>query len=669
MTGERSIADAAALRFAEFELDLRSGELRREGVVVRLSPQPFRLLAILASHPGELVTRDEIKAALWGDADADDQYEGSLNFCVSQLRATLGDRAGRELIETLRGRGYRLHAEVERVAPVRSVPAAAIPADARSRIRRGVSLAAAGLLGAAVAIAVAAPELRTARGNVAGEASVAVLPFETDARDAERRRFAAGIRHDIIQNLSRVHDLRVVDAGDRGHGEAATELTGKVERSADRIQVTAALRVTGRDETIWSRSYEQPLDNVFEIRRALAERIASTLEVSLTEGDRAMLERHPTRNVEAFDHYLRGLEYYEHYLRADNENALHMFRRAIELDPAFAPAHAALANALAQRTFQLGPRREWSEAAVQAAEQALALDPGLPEGYKALGLALSTLGRHAEAIEAYRRAVALRPGYAAVLNNLGVLYFNRGDWPAALMWQRRRIRLQEPHPFATASLAESLLELGFREEALDWLKRLEEQDPTNVSLHYLLARDELRRGELDAARQRLARMRSLHRSDSEMWVLAGLVELVAGRDDRAERFFREAQDVSGSLDPYAGLRLAEVLWRRGDRATATPLLDRFEEGCLQSIEHGHESWTRRWSLAMIAAIRREDGEAFTWLDRAVEAGHLDFYWDLQEPAFRELRKDPRFEQLVARMRGRVEEMRQRVADEGLAVPG
>ena len=140
-----------ALRFGAFEMDLRSGELRRGGTVVRLQPQPFKVLALLVDRPGEVVTRDEIQSRVWPAGTFVD-FEQSLNFCIRQIRAALGDNALHpRYVETLPRRGYRwVGGSVERVTPPATVhewprPLSDRPADAESARASGEHDAVAGV--------------------------------------------------------------------------------------------------------------------------------------------------------------------------------------------------------------------------------------------------------------------------------------------------------------------------------------------------------------------------------------------------------------------------------------------------------------------------------------------------------------------------------------------
>ena len=126
------------LRFGTYELDEDAGQLRRDGVPVKLPPQPFRLLALLASRPGELVSRDEIRQQLWGE-DTYVDFDQGVNFCIKQVRSVLRDDADRPLyVETVPRRGYRFIAPVERPGPPSPLPQMPTRGGMDSKLQRAL---------------------------------------------------------------------------------------------------------------------------------------------------------------------------------------------------------------------------------------------------------------------------------------------------------------------------------------------------------------------------------------------------------------------------------------------------------------------------------------------------------------------------------------------------
>ncbi|HEV8254577.1 MAG TPA: winged helix-turn-helix domain-containing protein, partial [Vicinamibacteria bacterium] len=200
------------VRFGVFEADLAAGELHRQGVKVRLSGQPFAVLAVLLERPGGVVTRDDLRQRLW-PADTYVDFDHGLNAAVNKLREALGDSAGTpRYIETLPRKGYRFIAPVQANGDQGPVAIAAAPAAARPRWR-GKHLAAAG--GAATALALAAllaqrrpaalppPPPPTIR-------SLAVLPFANLSHDPSQEVFADGMTDALICDLAQIGSMRVI---------------------------------------------------------------------------------------------------------------------------------------------------------------------------------------------------------------------------------------------------------------------------------------------------------------------------------------------------------------------------------------------------------------------------------------------------------------------------
>lgn len=298
------------VRFGAFEADLRAGELRRDGLKVRVQDQPFRLLKVLLGSPGEVVTREELKEHLW-PADTFVDFDNGLNTAVNKLRMALGDSAENpRYVETVGRRGYRLIAPVvvETAAPG---PAAApgqtpAPPARRSRLPPRPLLAA---LAGGFALAALAPLPWRSRPGPAGVPirSLAVLPFENLSGDAEQEYFADGMTDALITDLASIGALRVIsrqsvmqykrtrtslpEIGRELGVEAVVE--GSVLRSGDRVRVIAQLVHARDDRHLWARSYERGLGDVLDLQRELARSIARQISISLTADEEARLAPMP----------------------------------------------------------------------------------------------------------------------------------------------------------------------------------------------------------------------------------------------------------------------------------------------------------------------------------------------------------------------------------------
>jgi len=274
------------LRFGVFELDLKNGEARKAGLKIKIQPQPFKVLAILASRPGETVTREEIQREVWGNETFVD-FDRGLNVCIQQIRAVLGDDPDApRYIETLPKRGYRFLVPVGQVefiaasgahaAPAaeqaRQIPvAAALAADASpQRIKAPRRYARAGvtavlLLGIGALLVFlyhAVPGGRAFRGTAKPIRSLAVLPLDNFSGDPEQQYFADGMTEALTAELGQIRGLRVPSRTsvtlykreNQPLRQIARELDvdalieGSVMRSGDRVRVTVQLLDVSNDQ-------------------------------------------------------------------------------------------------------------------------------------------------------------------------------------------------------------------------------------------------------------------------------------------------------------------------------------------------------------------------------------------------------------------------------------
>jgi TolB-like protein/DNA-binding winged helix-turn-helix (wHTH) protein/Tfp pilus assembly protein PilF len=410
-------AAASILRFGPFAMDLRTLELRREGASVHLQHQPFKVLALLASHPGALVTRDEIRREIWG-RDTFVDFDQSLNFCVKQIRSALGDQADTpSFVETLPRRGYRFIAPVEVLeggaldggAPVAQFPSAARvavpPAASPGHGVRAWRVAG----GVAVILAVIAAffpprKISAPAAPRTGRLMLAVLPFENMSSDPEQEYFSEGLTEEMITGLARLGPGRLgviartsssvykgkrtpVDQIGRELGVDYV-LEGSVRRSGDRVKVTAQL-IQVKDQThLWAEAYERRVADVLSLQDELAARIVGSLEARLvlTAPPAAVAGTNPL----AYEAYLKGRYHLGQrsalgLAEAGPGRSIAYFQEAIDKDPGFAAAHAGLASAYLALSEQgeLTPQAAFPKVRAEA-ERAIVLDGGTAEAHTAL---------------------------------------------------------------------------------------------------------------------------------------------------------------------------------------------------------------------------------------------------------------------------------------------
>jgi DNA-binding winged helix-turn-helix (wHTH) protein/TolB-like protein/Flp pilus assembly protein TadD len=442
------MTDPQRLLFDEFEFHPGSGELYRAGAPVSLQPQPAKVLEALAGRAGEVVTREEIRQLVWGEAFVD--FDASLNFCIKQIRRALGDPATTpRYIETIPRRGYRflrpVHTEAAADAnppvPLEIVP---IPTPAPSPVPppgRWTWLAGLAFLLAATVLLVSLVASRF-RSPVAGS-RLAVFPLACNSVDPADLKVCGGVTEALTSEITRrfqdhlaviASTSPLVYQGTRrsprevGKELGATHLiTGTVDISGGQLRIDARLATTDGDP-LWRQSFAGDLMDAPGVYEQIVRKVAGTLKLRLPATRTA--EARPPR--EASEAYLKGI-----YLqrRWNHDEAVKSFEEAILLAPRFAPAYAALARS---RVEQGRPPREDAPASRAAARQALQLDPRLPEAHLAMANVLfKDLVDWDGAGAEYRQALLLSPGNADILHAYAVYLIALGRTDEAIAYVTR----------------------------------------------------------------------------------------------------------------------------------------------------------------------------------------------------------------------------------------
>src|SRR6266481_1794468 len=324
---------------------------------------------------------------------------------------------------------------------IRATPDVAVP---RIRRRRNViMLVATGVIVSAIAGFFLLPRISSAHKI---DKSIAVLPFENLSDDKENAYFADGIQDDVLTNLSKIGDLKVISRTSvmpyRGKTSNVREigkalgvgaiLEGSVRRVGNRVRVNVQLINADTDEHLWAEDYDRDLTDVFAIQSDLAQKIARELQAKLSPMEKAQIERRPTENGEA---YLAFVEAHELFYRSDGtfrantEKAEQLFERATTLDPNFAGAFAGLARVHDWAYHDFDPTPARKEKARAAAETAIRLQPDLPEGHLALGFYHYYCERdYQAALQEFAIAKLSLPNSAEVYMAIGAIERRQGKW-------------------------------------------------------------------------------------------------------------------------------------------------------------------------------------------------------------------------------------------------
>jgi DNA-binding winged helix-turn-helix (wHTH) protein/TolB-like protein/Tfp pilus assembly protein PilF len=419
------------LRIGSWQVDRTTNELARGGEVVRVEPKVMEVLAVLAGRAGQVVSREELLAAVWAGVVVGDE---ALTQAIIKLRRALGDDPrSPSYIETISKRGYRL------IAPVRSAPGAA------SRRFLWLAPAAAAILASVLLYRLnvfepAVPEQAEAFDKAL---TVTVAPFETVGAGAEQGYLARGIGSDLMTDLSRLSGVRLISPTGDPARRARYLISGSVQREAGSLRVNVRLLDASTGAQLWSQRYDRPFGDLFAIQSEISRSLTEQLPGSISNAERTRVAKRYTTSLEAYDCFLRAQALFLVRRGEENRQARALYAKAVELDPKFARAYAGLAM-----TYAMEHRYEVSTGspdalrrALELAEAARQIDDELPDVHWALGFVQVQARRHPQAIRSLERAIELNRSYADAYAFIGGIYTYIGQPAKSIPLLRTALRL------------------------------------------------------------------------------------------------------------------------------------------------------------------------------------------------------------------------------------
>jgi TolB-like protein/Tfp pilus assembly protein PilF len=516
MTGPTPIAPRL-VRFGQFEFDLRSGELRRQGVKIRLEGQPVQVLIKLLEQPGEIVTREALRNQLW-PADTFVNFEQSLNAAVKRLRQALADSPQNpRFVETLARRGYRF------IAPVH------------------------GMAGPAEPVA-EAPSIH----------SLAVLPFENSDGDPEAEYLSDGITESIINSLSRLDSVRVMARSTvfqyKAKGLNPREvgrnlnvqsvLVGRVGQRADALVVGVELVEVRNGWQLWGEQYNRRLSDIFAVEEEISREISGKLRLHLSGEERNRLSKRYTESPAAYQDYLKGRYHLNHVTEEGLRQAIECFQQAIQKDPHYALAYTGLADSYGLLVFfGLAAPAEVMPKAREAARQAVTIDDGLAEAHASLA---------------------------------GILKVYDWDWAASEREYRRALELDPHHAAAHRMYAAFLAAMDRPAEAMREIERAHELDPLSLVISMEIAWNLYMARDYARSIQQAARTLDLAPEFLPAQHVLGLALQHVGRNEEAAVAFEKAR--AGSKDNACSLgALGHLMAHSGRASEAESILSQLIE--------------------------------------------------------------------------------------------
>jgi TolB-like protein/DNA-binding winged helix-turn-helix (wHTH) protein/Flp pilus assembly protein TadD len=467
--------ESVVIIFGVFHLDTERGELKRLGTILRLSPQPFRLLVLLASRHGKVVTREDIQQELWGPETFVD-FERGLNHCIRQIRAVLGDDAGApSYIETLPRVGYRFIAPVTLAGPElacaessshspdeHSHAASETAAGKGTAPRRGRRFVLAGTAAIVVLAALSLSLLRRREIRPApppARLMVAVLPFENLTGDPGQEYLSDGVTDELIVHLggispsrlcviARTSTVRYKHSG-KPPAQISRELgvnyllEGTVKRSRQTIRITAQL-VRPDDQTeLWADSYQGEVnaERILAFQQLVASRVAQSLSLVLP----VVHTPHGAPSSQAaYEAFLKGRFEWNKRNEEGFLKSIEYFKSAVAQDPGYAEAWAGLADSynLSHEYYEGHSSDAFTELGKEAAFKALAIDPNLSEARASLAFNLWRYEwKFPEAESEFHKALDLSPNNSTAHHWYGMFLASRGRFDEARDQLRQALTL------------------------------------------------------------------------------------------------------------------------------------------------------------------------------------------------------------------------------------
>ncbi|MGD0467214.1 MAG: winged helix-turn-helix domain-containing protein [Terriglobales bacterium] len=485
------------ISFRKFELDLISGELHKDGQKVPLPPKAFEVLRCLVEHPGEVVTREDLRARLWA-ADTFVEFDDSLNHAVKKLRKALGDSAeSPEFIETLPRHGYRFVASTNTdntpdgaTRPKRSYPVTMLVSGlALLALMAALVTYDVGGLRRRLWVHLADPPIR----------SLAVLPLSNLTGDPQQDYFVDGMTDALITDLAKIRTVKVISRTSvmryKGSNKPLPEiaqalgvdgiLEGSVQRSGGRVRITAQLVRAATDTHLWAESYERDSRDVLTLQGEVARSVAREINVVLTPEESSHLSRTRPVNPEAYEAYLKGRSHWYWLSREHLDTALEYFQLALTKDPNYALAYVGVANVWMMRGDSgWMPPSEAFPKAKASVSRALELDDSLAEAHITLANIESLYDHNWFAAEReFRRGIELNPNSADG-------HFMYADFLISMKradeWNReihRTLDLDPFNPFFQCFYGWQLIYVRRYDEAIAQLSKVLATEPDFSSAH------------------------------------------------------------------------------------------------------------------------------------------------------------------------------------------
>jgi TolB-like protein/DNA-binding winged helix-turn-helix (wHTH) protein len=563
--------DKREIRFDGWTVNFDSGEISRDGNTHRLQDQPLQILEELVKRPGEVVSRDQLIARLWPKGVV--EFDTGLNSAIRKLRIAIGDDADTpRYIETLPRKGYRFIGRVEDDTPIPGLPA--LPAryiptpyetgevigrrasDRRAPLKR-LALGFGSIL-VALILAVVAWKMpgRFFDTEPVPEdlPTIAVLPLVDMSVDQNEQPLCDGLTEELSNWLAHIPSLRVVARTSafafKGQNQdvrtiasalgASHVLEGSLRRSGDQLRITVQLIAAEDGLHLWSRSFDLPIGDIFQIEDTVSRSVAEALHLTLSTETAELWARRAPERMEALELYLLGRARQSRRTAEDNLKSIDYFERAVAADPQYIPALTALAESrLNGLSLNHAPLEDVKAQVESLIDRALKLSPNQPEVLAVKGWLRTEEFKFDEALLLLKRATELNPNDASSHRFLGNLYDRRGQPGEALEHYSASARLDPMDFISHVFRCMELVDLGEYNPAEAACALARSRDPVNLWGPMTTAWIYRAQGRIDEAIQWIDTARKLAPHDTYLAEQKVDLLLALGRSADARSVMRE----------------------------------------------------------------------------------------------------------------------------------
>jgi TolB-like protein len=579
-------SSSQSIVFSNFEVDLRSGELRKNGRKIRIQRLPFQLLSILVERPNEMVTREEVSRRLW-PADTFVDFDHSIGTAINKLRGALGDSAENpRYVETLPRRGFRFIGKIEPTADPKSRQLAGMPAEQPGKH--------------------SFPPIK-----------LVVLPFQNFSGDPAQEYFTDGVTEEMISQLGRLNGSQlgviarttsmVYKNTSKNIAQIGRELAvdyvleSSVRREGDQVRITVQLIRASDQVHVWTSNYDRKVRDSIAVQEEVAREVAQQIDVNLS---RPVARR--TLDPEANEIYLRGRFFLNQFTPDGYSQAAAHFNRVVETDPKFAPAYAGISEAYAFLviTNTISPQEAWPKVR-DAAQKAVELDSTLCEGCL----------------------------------NLAHFQMHMWNWKGAEPDFKRAISLNPSNEKAHRWYAAYLTSVERHQEALEQVTISRDLDPLSSITNVEIARElyYARQYEEAIEEARKAELLNPHYARVHFWLGRAYAQI--------GKFGEALAQAERAGAPGSVLQLTETAYA----AARAGMTERSRE-LLQSLkEHAQDRYVPAYDFASIHIALGEKELALEYLQEAYQGHSWALIVIAVEPRLDPLRSDPRFQRLVQKV--------------------